>query len=84
MEPQVALEVLGNLTDKALERELANEQVGRLLVATDLTESDGWKEKKRKIIKCEMPFGDRYRDKTSTKSPAQACTYFQGGIGGAS
>ena len=35
------LEVLSNLTDKTLERELADEQLGRLLVATNFTESDG-------------------------------------------
>ena len=31
-----------DLRDKALEGELADEQVGRLLVVTDLTEDDGW------------------------------------------
>jgi hypothetical protein len=41
LETKIGLEVLGNLTDKSLERELADEQVGGLLVATDLTESDG-------------------------------------------
>ena len=41
LEPQVGLEVLGDLTDEALEGELADEELGRLLVATDLTESDG-------------------------------------------
>ena len=35
------LEVLSNLTDKTLEGELADEQLGRLLVATDFTEGDG-------------------------------------------
>jgi hypothetical protein len=41
LEAQVRLEVLRNLADKALERELAEEKLRRLLVATDLTESDG-------------------------------------------
>jgi len=41
LEAQVRLEVLGNLTDETLERELADEQLGGLLVATNLTESDG-------------------------------------------
>ena len=41
LEAEVALEVLGDLTDETLEGELANEELGRLLVATDLTESDG-------------------------------------------
>jgi histone H3 len=40
LEAKIGLEVLGNLTDKTLERELADEQVGRLLVTTNLTESD--------------------------------------------
>lgn len=35
------LEVLSDLTDKTLEGQLADEELGRLLVATDLTESDG-------------------------------------------
>ena len=35
------LEVLSNFTNEALEGELANEQLGRLLVATDFTEGDG-------------------------------------------
>ena len=41
LEAQVGLEVLGDLTDKALEGQLADEKLGGLLVATDLTESDG-------------------------------------------
>lgn len=41
LEAQVGLEVLGDFTDQALEGELADEELGRLLVATDLTESDG-------------------------------------------
>lgn len=41
LEAEVALEVLSDLTDETLEGELADEELGRLLVATDLTESDG-------------------------------------------
>jgi len=41
LEAQVGLEVLGDLTDQTLEGELADEQLSGLLVATDLTESDG-------------------------------------------
>ena len=41
LEAEVRLEVLGDFTDETLERELADEELGRLLVATDLTESDG-------------------------------------------
>jgi histone H3 len=41
LEAEVRLEVLSNLTDQALEGELADQKLGRLLVTTDLTESDG-------------------------------------------
>ena len=39
LEAEISLEVLGNLTDQALEGELADEQLGGLLVSPDLTES---------------------------------------------
>jgi hypothetical protein len=41
LEAQVGLELLGDLTDETLEWELADEELSRLLVTTDLTESDG-------------------------------------------
>jgi histone H3 len=41
LEPEIGLEILGNLTDKTLERQLADEKVGGLLVTTNLTKSDG-------------------------------------------
>ena len=41
LEPQVTLEILGDLPDQTLEGELANQEIGRLLVPTDLTKSDG-------------------------------------------
>ena len=41
LEAQVGLEVLGNLADQALERELADQELRRLLVAADLAERDG-------------------------------------------
>lgn len=41
LETEVGLEILSNFTDKALERQLADQELGRLLVATDFTESDG-------------------------------------------
>ena len=41
LESQVGLEVLGDLTDEALEWELADQELGGLLVAADLTESHG-------------------------------------------
>jgi len=40
LEAEVGLEVLGDLTDETLEGELSDEELGRLLVTTDLTESD--------------------------------------------
>lgn len=40
LEAQVGLEVLGDFTDETLEGELADEQLGGLLVATDFTQSD--------------------------------------------
>lgn len=43
LEAEVRLEVLGDLTNKTLEGQLADEKLSGLLVATDLTESDGWK-----------------------------------------
>lgn len=41
LEAEIGLEILGNLTDQTLEGELSDEELGRLLVTTDLTESDG-------------------------------------------
>ena len=41
LEAEICLEVLGNLTNQALEWELPDEQLGGLLVTTDLTESHG-------------------------------------------
>lgn len=41
LESEIGLEVLGNFTDKTLERQLANQELSGLLVATNLTESDG-------------------------------------------
>jgi hypothetical protein len=40
-ETEVVLESGGNITDKALEGELADEEISGLLVSTDLTDSDG-------------------------------------------
>jgi len=41
LEAKVRLEVLSNLTDETLEWELSDQELGGLLVTTDLTESDG-------------------------------------------
>merc|ERR1719365_175778 len=40
LEPQVSLEVLSNLTNKTLERKLADEQLCRLLIPPDLPQSN--------------------------------------------
>jgi hypothetical protein len=41
LEAEVRLEVLGDFTDETLEWEFADKELSRLLVATDLTESNG-------------------------------------------
>jgi len=41
LEPEFLHEVLGDLPDEALEGELADEELGGLLVAADLAEGDG-------------------------------------------
>ena len=41
LEAEVGLEILGDLTHQALERQLPDEQLGALLVTADLTESHG-------------------------------------------
>ena len=41
LETEISLEVLGDFTDQALERQLPDEELSALLVTTDLTESHG-------------------------------------------
>ena len=41
LEAKVSLEILGDLANETLEWELADEELGGLLVPTDLTECDG-------------------------------------------
>ena len=41
LESQVGLEVLGDLTDETLEGELSDQELGRFLVSSDLSKSDG-------------------------------------------
>ena len=41
LEAKVGLEVLGDFTDQALERQLADEEFRALLVAADFAEGDG-------------------------------------------
>ena len=61
LEPQVCLEVLGDLTHKTLEGQLADEQLSGLLVLPDLTQSHGTRAvPARKIY-------DRLSDKQLTK-----------------
>lgn len=38
LESQVSLEVLGNLTDQSLERQLSDQELSRLLVSSDLSQ----------------------------------------------
>jgi hypothetical protein len=41
LESEIGLEVLGDFTDKTLEGKFSDQELSGLLVATDLTESDG-------------------------------------------
>ena len=41
LESEISLEVLSDFTNESLEGQLANEKFGRLLVSTNLSESDG-------------------------------------------
>lgn len=41
LEAEVGFEVLSNLTDQALERQLSDEELGGLLIATDFSQSNG-------------------------------------------
>jgi len=40
LESQVGLEILGNLTNESLERELSDKELSRLLVTTNFTEGN--------------------------------------------
>ena len=59
LEAEVALEVLGDLTDETLEWELADEELGRLLVTTDLTEGDGSCDVSQMLFMCEDNVSER-------------------------
>jgi hypothetical protein len=41
LESQVCLEILSNLTNETLERELSDQELSGFLIPTDFTESDG-------------------------------------------
>jgi len=49
LESEVRLEVLGDFTDETLEGELSDQELGGLLVTTDLTKSDGSCENVRRV-----------------------------------
>ena len=53
LEAEVRLEVLRNLTDETLEGELADQKLSRLLVPTDLTESDGTRLVAVRLLHCQ-------------------------------
>ena len=62
LETQIGLEVLSDLSHKTLEGQLADEQLGRFLVTTDLTESD-----------CTRPVTMRFLDSTSGGRALTSC-----------
>ena len=41
LESQISLKILGDFSDKSLERKLSDQELSRLLVSSDLTKSDG-------------------------------------------
>ena len=41
LESEIGLEILGNFPDETLEGQFADQELSRLLVTTDFTESDG-------------------------------------------
>ena len=41
LESQVSLKILGDFSDKSLERKLSDQELSRLLVSSDFTKSDG-------------------------------------------
>jgi hypothetical protein len=50
LEAEISLEVLGNLSDQTLEGKLSDQKLGRLLVLSDLTESDGTRLKAVRLL----------------------------------
>ena len=65
LEAEVGLEVLGDLTNQTLEGELADEELGRLLVATDFTEGDGTRAETVRLLNTTS--GRSLLDKVSTQ-----------------
>ena len=70
------LEVLGDFTDEPLEGELADEELRRLLVPTDLTKSDGTRPETMRLLdttSCGLenhPKDDAKTTKKSTRTAA--------------
>ena len=62
LETQIGLEVLSDFSHKTLEGQLADEQLGRFLVTTDLTKSD-----------CTRPVTMRFLDSTGCRSALTCC-----------
>ena len=67
LETQVRLEILGDLTDQTLEGQLADQQVGRLLVTTNLTKSDG-----TGAVTCLLYTSPSPRDGATSRMPSSA------------
>jgi hypothetical protein len=57
LEAEIGLEVLGDFTNETLERELSDQKLGRLLVTTDLTESDGTRLISVRLLDTTMAWG---------------------------
>ena len=62
LETQIGLEVLSDFSHKTLEGQLADEQLGRFLVTTDLTKSD-----------CTRPVTVRFLDSTGCGRALTSC-----------
>ena len=62
LETQVGLEILSDFSDKTLEGQLADQQLGGFLVTTDLTKSD-----------CSRPVTMRLLDSTSGRRALTSC-----------
>ena len=50
LEAEIRLEVLSDFTNQTLEGKLANEELSRLLVATDFTEGDGTRPETMRLL----------------------------------
>ena len=50
LEAEIGLEVLGDLTDQTLEGELADEELGRLLVSANLAERNGTRPEAMRLL----------------------------------